>query len=155
MIARFLLAFALALVLPAAAQRVVFINPGKSTEAYWVTSARAMEAAAANLGMQLETRYAERDHLKTIEIARQVAALPSATRPEFAIITNDNGTGPELLRILDGAGIKTLMAYSSIPTGDRGGVGGPRERYKGWLGSLEPHAEDAGYLTGKALIAQG
>jgi ABC-type sugar transport system substrate-binding protein len=137
-----------------AAQSIVFINPGKSTEAYWVTAARAMEAAAANLGMRFETRYAERDHLKTIEFARQIAALAPGSRPDFVIITNDNGTGPEMLRTLDGAGIKTFLAFSSIPAEARGGVGGPRERYKGWLGSLEPHAEDAGYLTAKALIAK-
>src|SRR5215212_9963564 len=83
-----------------AAQSIVFINPGKSTEAYWVTAARAMEAAAANLGMKLETRYAERDHLKTIEFAKEIAALPPASRPDFVILTNDNGTGPEMLRTL-------------------------------------------------------
>ena len=154
MTSRLFLAVAwLALSLAAPAQSIVFINPGKSTEVYWVTAARAMEAAAANLGMKLETRYAERDHLRTIEFARQVAALPASARPDFVILTNDNGTGPEMLRVLDGAGIKTFLAFSSIPPADRTGFGGPRERYKGWLGSLEPHAEDAGYLTAKALIA--
>ena len=139
--------------LPLLAQSIVFINPGKSNEAYWVTAARAMEAAAASLGMKLETRYAERDHLRTIEFARQIAASPAGSRPDFVILTNDNGTGPEMLKALDGAGIKTFLAFSSIPLADRAGVGGPRERYKGWLGSLEPHAEDAGYLTARALIA--
>jgi ABC-type sugar transport system substrate-binding protein len=32
-------------------------------------------------------------------------------------------------------------------------MGGPRERYKGWLGSIEPKADDAGYLTARDLIA--
>jgi len=151
---RFLAATCLFIPLQLLAQSIVFINPGRSNETYWVTAARAMEAAAANLGVKLETKYAERDHLRTIEFARQLAALPAASRPDFAIITNDNGTGPEMLKLLDGAGIKTFLAFSSIPLADRAGVGGPRERYKGWLGSLEPHAEDAGYLTAKALIAQ-
>lgn len=154
MIHRFLALCCLLLPLPLLAQSIVFINPGRSTEGYWVTSTRAMEAAASSLGMKLETRYAERDHLRTIEIARQVAALPAGSRPDFVIITNDNGTGPEMLKVLDAARIKVFLAYSSIPHADRSGFGGPRERYKGWLGSLEPHAEDAGYLTAKALIAQ-
>ena len=140
--------------LHALSQSVVFINPGKSTEVYWVTAARAMEAAASNLGMKLETRYAERDHLRTIEFARQIAALPAEGRPDFVIVTNDNGTGPEMLKLLDAAGIKTFLAYSSIPPSDRTAFGGPREQYKSWLGSLEPHAEDAGYLTASALITQ-
>jgi ABC-type sugar transport system substrate-binding protein len=136
-------------------QSVVFINPGKSDEIYWVTAARAMQAAARALGMTLEVKFAERDHLRTIDFARQLAQLPANARPEYAIVTNDNGTGPELLRLLDAAGIKTFLAYSSIPVADRAGFGGPREKYSGWLGSLEPHAEDAGYLTAKALIETG
>ncbi|MFM8769829.1 MAG: sugar ABC transporter substrate-binding protein, partial [Rubrivivax sp.] len=42
------------------AQRVAFINPGKSDEAFWVSATRAMQAAARDLGVQLEVRYAER-----------------------------------------------------------------------------------------------
>jgi ABC-type sugar transport system substrate-binding protein len=141
--------------LAAFAQSFVFINPGKSDELYWVAAAKAMQAAAHSLGVKLEVRYAERDHLRTIEYARQISELPPKSRPSFAIITNDNGTGPEMLKLLDGAGIKTFFAYSTIPPGKRGDLGGPRERYKGWLGSLEPHAEDAGYLTAKSLIDQG
>ncbi|HEX4333863.1 MAG TPA: ABC transporter substrate-binding protein [Usitatibacter sp.] len=153
---RFALALAsVALPIAAAAQSVVFIDPGKSDEAYWVTSAQAMQSAAKALGMKLEVLYAERDHLRTVEFARQVASRPKHERPDFAIVTNDNATGAEQLRILDAAGVKTFFAYSSIPAADRAATGGPRERYKGWLGSLEPHAEDAGYVTARALIEQG
>src|SRR5260221_8262755 len=137
------------------AQSIAFINPGKHDEIYWLTAARAMEAAAANLGMKLEVLYAERDHLRAIQFAREVAARPAAQRPDFVIMSNDNATGPEMLRILDGAGVKTFLAFSSAPAEDRDRFGGPREGYKGWLGSLEPHAEDAGYLTAKALIEKG
>ena len=139
--------------LPGWAQSVVFINPGKSDEVYWVTAARSMQAAARGLGMKLEVRFAERDHLRTIEISRAIAAMAPEKRPDYAIITNDNGTGPEMLKVLDAAGVKTFFAYSSIPREARAGIGGPRETYKGWLGSLEPHAEDAGYLTARALFA--
>jgi len=60
-----------------------------------------------------------------------------------------------LLAIIDPAGVKTFLAYSSIPVDQRGGIGSPRGKYKGWLGSLEPQAEDAGYLTARALIERG
>jgi ABC-type sugar transport system substrate-binding protein len=137
------------------AQTVVFIDPGKSDEVYWVTAARAMQAAASDLGMRLEVRYAERDHLRAIQFAREIAALPVAKRPDFVIMSNDNGTGPEMLRVLDAAGVKTFFAFSSLPPEGRAEMGGPRQKFKGWLGSLEPHAEDAGYLTAKSIIDQG
>lgn len=142
--------------LPALAQSVAFINPGKSSEQYWLTSARAMEAAARSLNMRFENFYAERQHPRSIDIAKEIIARPPAERPDYVVFSNDYGTGPELLRLFDAAGIKTFMAYSGISEpNDRQLTGKPRERYKNWLGTLEPHAEEAGYLTAKALIARG
>jgi ABC-type sugar transport system substrate-binding protein len=149
-----LLALCLLASLGGVAQSLVFINPGKSDEVYWVTAARAMQAAATELGMRLEVRYAERDHLRAIKFARDIAALPAAKRPDFVIMSNDNGTGPEMLRILDGAGVKTFLAFSALPPEGRAEMGAPREKFKLWIGSLEPHAEDAGYLTAKSIIDQ-
>ncbi len=93
--------------LPAAAlaMSVTFLNPGKSDEIYWVTAANSMAAAAKSLDIKLEVLYAERDHLKPLEFARQIAARPAATRPNYVVLTNDYGTGPEVLRILDAANI--------------------------------------------------
>jgi ABC-type sugar transport system substrate-binding protein len=137
------------------AQSVAFINPGKSDELYWVTATQSMRTAADSLGMRFEVQYAEREHLRTLDIAREMVARPPTSRPEYIVITNDYGVAGELLKIIDGAGIKTFLAYSSIPLDQRGPLGSPRTVFKGWLGSLEPRAEDAGYLTAKALIAQG
>jgi len=150
-----LLLAALAAAVPVGAQKVAFINPGKSDEVYWVTAARGMSAAAEDLGLQLEVRFTERDHTRAIEIARELAARPSATRPDYVVITNDNAMGAGQLRVLDAAGIRTVFAYSTIAPSERGEIGGPRERFKGWLGSIEPRAEDAGYLTARALIEAG
>ena len=139
----------------ALAQTVFFINPGKSDEIYWVTAAKGMEAAAEDLGMRLEVRFTERDHTRAIEIARELAARPPASRPQYAVITNDNATGAGQLKVLDAAGIKVVFAYSTIAQSERAELGGPRARYKNWLGSIEPRAEDAGYLTARALIEAG
>jgi len=142
--------------LSAAAFSAVFINPGKADEVYWLTAARAMEAAAKSLDVRLEVRFAERDHLRTLEIAREIAARPAGQRPDYAIVSNDYATGPELLRLLDAAGIGIFLAYSGISSNaERQVTGKPRERYRKWIGSLEPRAEDAGYLTAQALIQKG
>ena len=139
----------------ARAQSVAFINPGKSDEIYWATATQGMQAVAKSLGMTFEVQYAQREHLKTLEIAREMVARPADKRPEYIVITNDYAVGAELLKIIDGAGVKSFLAYSSIPLDQRGDVGAPRTKYKGWLGSLEPQAEDAGYLTARALIERG
>jgi len=56
----------------APAQTVAFINPGKSDEIYWITATQSMQAAAKSLGMAFEVQYAQREPLKTLEIAREV-----------------------------------------------------------------------------------
>src|SRR5260370_5722067 len=137
------------------AQSVAFINPGKSDEVYWVTAAQAMQAAARSLGMTFEVQYAQREPLKTLEIAREMVARPAGKRPEYIVITDDYSVADRLLAIIDPAGVKSFLAYSSIPVDQRGGIGSPRGKYKRSLSSLEPQAEDAGYLTARALIERG
>ncbi|MFZ6723152.1 ABC transporter substrate-binding protein [Undibacterium sp. Ji49W] len=140
----------------ALAMSVTFLNPGKSDEIYWVTAANSMAAAASSLGIRLEVLYAERDHLKPLEFARQIAARPAAARPDYVVLPNDYAVGPEVLRTLDAANIKTFFAYSGITEqSERAIVGRPRQIYKNWLGSLEPRAEDAGYITARKLIERG
>ena len=107
-----------------------------------------MQAAAQSLGMTFEVQYAQREPLKTFEIAREMVARPPGKRPEYIVITDDYAVADQLLKIIDAAGVKTFLAYSSIPVEQRGGVGSPRGKYKGWLGSLEPQAEDAGLSDG-------
>jgi ABC-type sugar transport system substrate-binding protein len=137
------------------AQSVAFINPGKSDEAYWVTATRSMQAVAQRLGMRFEVQYAQREPLTTFEIARQMVARPTGERPQYIVITDDFAAADQLLKIIDAAGVKTFLAYSSIPVEQRGNIGSLRGKYKGWIGSLEPKAEEAGLLTARALIARG
>jgi ABC-type sugar transport system substrate-binding protein len=137
------------------AQSVAFINPGTSDELYWLTATQAMQVAAHSLGMTFEVQYAEREPMKTFTIAREMVARPIGKRPEYIVITDDAAVADQLLKIIDAAGVKTFLAYSSIPNDQRIGVGSPRSKYKGWLGSLEPRAEEAGYLTARALIERG
>jgi ABC-type sugar transport system substrate-binding protein len=137
------------------AQSVAFINPGKSDEVYWVTATQAMQAAARSLGMSFEVQYAQREPLKTIDIARALVGRAPEQRPHYIVITDDYSVADQLVRIIDEAGVKTFLAYSTIPVDQRAGIGSPRGKYRGWLGSLEPQAEDAGYLTARALLERG
>lgn len=136
----------------AMAMSVAFLNYGKQEEAYWRSASRAMQAAADDLGITLEISYAERKQQRMVAEAQALAARPPAKRPDYVIFSNDFALGAELLPILDGAGIKTFMAFSG--RGDDVSLGLPRQRYRLWLGSLDPDAEQAGYLTTRSLIQQ-
>ena len=136
----------------AMATSVAFINPGKAGEHYWTLSAERMEQAARQLGMRLEVLNAERNHFKALALVRQLAERRPEDRPQYVVMTNDYGVGPEILRLLDGKGIFVFMAFSALHGPVRAEIGPPRGRYSFWLGSLEPQAEEAGYQTAQALI---
>jgi ABC-type sugar transport system substrate-binding protein len=134
-------------------QSVVFINPGKLDEAYWVSAGQAMAQAAKSLGMQWQMITTERDRLKPIEVAREIASRPVAERPDYVVFSNDYSIAPSMLQILEGTGIQSFMAFSGVNHDLREQVGLAREKFPSWIGSLEPQAEAAGYLTAQALIA--
>ena len=140
---------------PAAALTVAFINPGKSDEVFWFTASQAMQSAGNSLGMKYEVFFAERDHLRLLEIAKMLAARPVAQRPEYVVVVNEKRMGGPMLKIVTDAGMKVFFAFSTIFPEDRAELGAPREKFKGWIGSLLPQAEDAGYQTARALIARG
>lgn len=139
----------------ASALTVGFVNPGRHDETYWVTATEAMQAAAKSLDMKLEVRYAERDHLRQIDIVREFATRPRAQRPDYLVLVNERRMGGEMLKIAAAANIKCLFAYNTLLPEDRATFGSPRQMYSQWLGSVVPHAEDGGYLSAKALIERG
>jgi len=134
---------------------VVFINPGRSDEAYWVAAGQAMQAAADSLQIGFEQRFAERDPLRVQQIAREIVARPATQRPDYVVATNDKRTLVQVAQLLDSAGIKSFAAFSGLQDDERSQVGAPRQQISRLLGSLEPNAEEAGYLTARALIIQG
>lgn len=133
-----------------AAASVVFLNPGFSDELFWVGYSDFMQAAAADLGMQLRVIYAERDPQRVLEIARTLVASPE--QPDYLVFVNERYTGPELLRLFAKSPIKLFALHSTLTAEQQKIVGGSREHYQNWIGSLIPNDEDAGYWMAKALI---
>ena len=142
------------LTLTAQAQRVSFINPGKHDETYWLSAGEAMQQAARSLGMSFEQQFAERDPARALQLARELAARPAAQRPDYVVLANEKGVLVESARILGAADIKTFAAFSGLLPQERP-TWAPREGLPLLIGTLEPRAEEAGYLTARSLIEQG
>lgn len=136
------------------ALRVAFVNPGRDDEVYWVSATQAMQAAARSLGVTLETQYAQRDPRRSLALAQALAARPAARRPDYVILVNEKNTLLASAKVLGDAGIKSFAAFSGLLPQQRA-QWGPRRGLPMLLGSLEPDAQQAGYLTAKALIERG
>ncbi|HEY0848141.1 MAG TPA: ABC transporter substrate-binding protein [Noviherbaspirillum sp.] len=134
----------------AASLSVVFINPGRSEEPFWRSVVRFMQPAAKQLDIRLEVLYAERDHLKMIDYARQVSKR--SKKPDYLMIVNEKLAAGEMLKIADEAGIKTLVLFSAFDDEQTAEFGSPRKKYRHWLGTFAPNAEEAGRITARELV---
>ncbi len=137
---------------PAWATSVVFLNPGLSGEPFWTEYSRFMQDAADDLGIELEVRYGERDVQRIVEQAREIAQRPH--KPDYLLFANEMYTGPEILRVLGDSGIRLFALHSNLNAEQRARVGGPREQYRNWIGSLVPNDEEAGYLMARELLSR-
>ncbi len=131
---------------------VVFLNPGFSDEPFWLGYSAFMQAAANDLGMQLQVIYGERDPQRLLRNARNV--LASENKPDYLLFVNEMYTAPELLRLFADSPIKLFSLHSTLTLEQQQMIGGSRGQYRNWIGSLVPNDEQAGYWMAKALIAK-
>ena len=131
---------------------VVFLNPGFSDEPFWVGYSDFMQAAADDLGMHLQVIYGERDSQEMLRKARDL--LSAAKQPDYVLFVNERNTAPELLRLFENSSTRLFSLNSTLTPSQQQIVGGSREKYRNWIGSLVPNDEEAGYWMAKALIAK-
>lgn len=132
------------------ATSVVFLNPGTSTETFWVSYAQFMQAAAKDLGLDLRVRYSERDTSNTLVQARE--ALQGSERPDYLVLVNEQYVAPQILRMAEGSGVKLLVVNSAL-TADQMQLLGSRSGIQ-LIGSLVADDEQAGYLMLSDLLRQ-
>lgn len=134
----------------AEAAKVVFLNPGLSTETFWVSYSKFMAAAADDLGMTLQVRYSERDPDKTLIQARE--ALQGPDRPDYLVFVNELYAAPEILRLSQGSGVKLFAVNNTLTPDQINILGDVRTRFPNLIGSLVGNDEEGGYLMAKELI---
>jgi ABC-type sugar transport system substrate-binding protein len=132
----------------AQATSVVFLNPGNSTETFWVSYAQFMQAAARDLGLDLRVRYSERNPETTLMQARE--ALQGSARPDYLVLVNEQYIAPQILRLSQGSGVKLLIVNNAL-TADQTQLL-DAGKYPNWIGSLVANDEEAGYLMLKELV---
>ncbi|KAA0974832.1 ABC transporter substrate-binding protein [Pseudomonas sp. ANT_J28] len=130
------------------AESVLFLNPGATQEAFWVSYSQFMQAAATDLGIDLRILYSRRMPELTLAQARQ--ALQGPDRPDYLVFVNEQYVAPQIIRLAQGSGVKLFMVNASLTANQMSLLGERPER----LGSLVPNDEEGGYLMLKELIRQ-
>ncbi|QLG92986.1 ABC transporter substrate-binding protein [Pseudomonas yamanorum] len=132
------------------ATSVVFLNPGTSTETFWVSYSQFMQAAAKDLGLDLRVRYSGRDPQNTLQQARET--LQGSPRPDYLVLVNEQYIAPQILRLSQGSGVKLLIVNNALTVDqmqllDAG-------KYSNWIGSIVADDEQAGYLMLEDMLRQ-
>lgn len=141
-----LLLFAALFSTSARAASVLFLNPGSTQEAFWVSYSQFMQAAARDLGIDLQILYSQRQPELTLAQAR--LALQGPTRPDYLVFVNEQYVAPQILRLAQNSGVKLFMVNAVLTADQQALVGDRADR----VGSLVPNDEEGGYLMMKELI---
>ncbi|QZI73003.1 ABC transporter substrate-binding protein [Pseudomonas protegens] len=136
----------------AQATSVVFLNPGNSTETFWVSYSRFMQAAARDLGMDLQILYGERNPQNSLDQAREL--FQRAQKPDYLILVNEQYVAPQILRMSQGSGVKLFIVNSPLTEDQRALISQSRSSYSDWIGSMMSNDEEAGYRMLKELLRQ-
>jgi len=144
----FLLAFGAIYGPTARAESVLFLSPGTTQEAFWISYVQFMQAAAKDLGIDLKILYAQR--MPELTVAQARLALQGPDRPDYLVFANEQYVAPQILRLAQGSGVKLFMVNASL-TANQQSLLGEREDQ---VGSLVPNDEEGGYLMLKELIRQ-
>jgi len=75
--------------------RVGFVNPGLTVE-FWLQLQSTLQAAAAQLGIDLDVRYTNREPRKAVAVTD--AMLNERPLPDYLIATNDIGDGGAIIK---------------------------------------------------------
>ncbi|HKX40393.1 MAG TPA: ABC transporter substrate-binding protein [Burkholderiaceae bacterium] len=141
---------------PAAAPRVVFLNPGEPVERgkgpHWSMTARFMADAAKTFGMQLEVLYAERDHLLMLRQAESVAKR--ADQPDYVVMVNEKLAAQSMLQMFARSPAKVLVIHNDLTPEQRSEIGNERERLRNWIGTATTDEARAQYRLMEELYRQ-
>jgi ABC-type sugar transport system substrate-binding protein len=145
------LCLSLPLAATAQAASVVFLNPGQSTETFWLSYSRFMQAAADDLGMTLRVEYGERSAERALTQAR--AVLEGPQRPDYLVLVNEQYVAPEIIRLSKGSGVKLFLVNNGLTAGQAQSIAAQPGKYGQLLGTLTGNDEQAGYQMLHQMVA--
>lgn len=130
---------------------VVFLNPGTyQRDVGWTQRSLFMQAAAEQLGIQLEVLYSGRDRLRMVEQARALASR--AVPPDYVVVVNESEEGVQLLEAFRDRAIRVVVMHNDLTEEQRRRVGHERGQMPNWVGSIITDERAGGRELMAALV---
>lgn len=130
---------------------VLFLNPGSKNDiGVWYMVSKFMKAAAEDLDINLEIIYADRNHIKMIDQAKEIAKRKRI--PDYVIMVNEKMAGKEMLRAFTNSSAKILFIHNGLTDKQRKTVGNERDKFPNWIGTITTHEYLSGYMLMSELL---
>ncbi len=138
-----------------AAIEVTFLNPGhadpdNASGPFWRTVGEFAEAVADDLGIRLETLYANRNHVRMVEQGRRV--LQRDELPDYLLVVNEKRSAQPLLEAAAGKDVDVMLIMNALLPDQVEALGQARGRIDNWIGTLLPDNRFAGYKIAEEII---
>jgi ABC-type sugar transport system substrate-binding protein len=130
---------------------VTFINPGGATE-FWGDVAATMAAAADDLDIELDIIHTNRDRIKMVDAARNLAQ--SDNLPDYVVIVNELQQAPLMLKALEATGVPVFVLLNRMTPEQREAYEASGSDLSQLLASIVPDNEIAGYEMATSLIEE-
>jgi ABC-type sugar transport system substrate-binding protein len=129
---------------------VTFLNPGSAKDiGVWRLVSNFMQAAADDLNITLEVLYADRNHIKMMNLAEEVANRTKA--PDYVIMVNEKLAGKKTLLSFKNSSSKIFFIHNSLTRKQRNDIGDERVTIKNWIGTIVTDEYQAGYKLIQSL----
>lgn len=128
--------------------KVGFVPPTEADDPFFSEVAEVMQAAAADLNIELKIDYAVRN--VSMYSKSRGLKLIQTYKPDYMLTGAWPGGAKYHLQGAHAAGIKSFV-FNTPPVGD--GTT-PRKELPGWLGQMTPDNRQAGYLLADILIEE-
>ena len=131
---------------------VTFLNPGAPDDPFFGMMTGFMQAAAKDLGMDLDVIYCDRDHLKMHD--KGMALLERKELPDYLILINEKNAGVDVLRAASRRGVKVALINEGLQPNDAKRLGAPGEVLENWVLQFLPNDQQAGEILARALVQE-
>ncbi|MFY0562535.1 ABC transporter substrate-binding protein [Archangium lansingense] len=129
--------------------RVAFLNMLAPSNPMQRSLAGVMEAAAHDLGIQLDQYNAAYWPGENLELLRRL--VNGSQKPNYLIISMHRGIGVQILEIAEQAQVPVFVIITGLTSEEQTRFGGPRQHFKSWLGQMVPDDTAAGHRLAHLL----
>lgn len=129
---------------------VAFLSITTPQNPFWHNYITYMEIACTNLGMNFNAYYANENHMQLQPLLENV--IKSKRRPSVIVFLDNKMQAETVIKTANQAKIPVFLVNTSLNDIERKRLGQPREKYKYWIGQMQPDDKTAGYLVAKTLF---